>query len=132
MKNLKNAIALIALVAGSVFTSNAQDKMDKKAPKVVSLEQVEGEFTKKNLTLSQGTYVFEIANNNVGHDVGFVLVKKGQDISKPENHIKTAYVTKAVANGKKEKSNPTVLEKGEYVYFCPLNPTATDNTITVN
>ncbi|AIM60129.1 hypothetical protein IX49_06190 [Cellulophaga lytica] len=127
MKNLKNAIALVALLVGVVFTSNAQDKMSK----VISLEQTKGEFTQKNLTVAPGTYVFEIANNNVGHDVGFVLVKKGQDVSKPENHIKTAYVTKSVANGKTEKSNATVLEKGEYVYFCPLNPTATDNTITV-
>ncbi|WP_435182407.1 plastocyanin/azurin family copper-binding protein [Cellulophaga omnivescoria] len=127
MKNLKNAIALVALLVGVVFTSNAQDKMSK----VISLEQTKGEFTQKNLTVAPGTYIFEIANKNVGHDVGFVLVKKGQDVSKPENHIKTAYVTKAVANGKKEKSNATVLEKGEYVYFCPLNPTATDNTITV-
>lgn len=127
MKNLKNAIALVALLVGIVFTSNAQDKMSK----VISLEQTKGEFTQKNLTVAPGTYVFEIANNNVGHDVGFVLVKKGQDVSKPENHIKTAYVTKSVANGKTEKSNATVLEKGEYVYFCPLNPTATDNTITV-
>ncbi|MDO6491299.1 MULTISPECIES: plastocyanin/azurin family copper-binding protein [unclassified Cellulophaga] len=127
MKNFKNAIALVALLVGIVFTSNAQDKMSK----IISLEQTKGEFTQKNLTVAPGTYVFEIANNNVGHDVGFVLVKKGQDVSKPENHIKTAYVTKAVANGKTEKSNATVLEKGEYVYFCPLNPTATDNTITV-
>ncbi|MCK0158585.1 plastocyanin/azurin family copper-binding protein [Cellulophaga sp. F20128] len=133
MKNLKNKIAIVvALVLGTVFTSNAQAKIDQSTSKVVSLAQVKGEFIQKKLTLKQGTYVFEITNKNVGHDVGFVLVKKGEDISKPENHIKTAYVTKAVATGTSEKSKATVLEKGDYVYFCPLNPTATNNTISVN
>ena len=45
--------------------------------------------------------------------------------------LKTAYVTEVVADGKTQKSKATTLEKGEYVYFCPMNPTATDNTITV-
>ena len=80
---------------------------------------------------SEGTYVFEISNNNVGHNVGFVLVEKGKDISNAENHIKTAYLTAQVENNQKQNSNPTMLKKGEYVYFCPLNPTATDNTLTV-
>ena len=98
---------------------------------MITLEQTKGEFTQKQLTVSAGTYVFEIDNNNVGTDVGFVLVQKGKDVSKPENHIKTAYVTKVVANNTTGHSNPTTLEKGEYVYFCPLNKTATDNTLVV-
>ena len=51
------------------------------------------------------------------------LVKKGKDASKPENHIQTAYVTAAVKNNTVGHSKETKLEKGEYVYFCPLNPT---------
>ncbi|WP_282053807.1 plastocyanin/azurin family copper-binding protein [Maribacter luteus] len=128
---MKKIIAVIVLVVGMVFSANAQDKMQKNALNTISLEQTPGEFTQKQITVSEGTYVFEIANNNVGHNVGFVLVEKGKDISKPENHIKTAYVTQAVATGKVQTSKPTKLEKGEYVYFCPLNPTATDNTLTV-
>jgi len=116
------SILVIALVFSS--NTNAQDNMmkDSKAT-VVSLEQTKGEFTQKEVTLEPGSYIFEIANNNVGHQVGFVLVPKGKDASKPENHIKTAYVTKAVDNNSTETSNITTLEKGEYVYFCPLNPT---------
>ncbi|MEO1010907.1 MAG: plastocyanin/azurin family copper-binding protein [Bacteroidota bacterium] len=133
---MKKVIAVTLLVFGLTFTLNAQDKMMKtdkmgKDVKTISLEQTAGEFTQKQLTVNPGTYVFEISNNAVGHDVGFVLVQKGKDISKPENHIKTAYVTQKVKTGEKQASNPTVLEKGEYVYFCPLNPTATDNTIIV-
>jgi len=44
-------------------------------------------------------------------------------LKKPENHIKEAYVTKAVATGKTESSKEVKLKKGNYVYFCPLNPT---------
>ncbi|MBU2995758.1 cupredoxin domain-containing protein [Cellulophaga baltica] len=127
---MKNLVVVLALVVGSLFSVSAQDKM-MKAEKVISLEQTKGEFTQKEITVDEGTYTFEVSNNAVGHDVGFVLVKKGDDISKPENHIQTAYVTKAVATGAKQTSKPTKLTKGEYVYFCPLNPTSTDNILTV-
>ena len=129
---MKKFIAVLALVFGVSFSMSAQDKMMKETVSTISLEQTPGEFTQKQITVSEGTYVFEVANNAVGHDVGFVLVQKGKDISKPENHIQTAYVTEVVATGKKQTSKPTKLAKGEYVYFCPMNPTATDNTLIVN
>ena len=128
---MRKIVTIVALVFGVTFSANAQDKMNKETIKTISLEQTTGEFTQKQITVSQGTYVFEIANNAVGHDVGFVLVKKGDDLSKPENHIQTAYVTEVVGTGKTQKSKPTTLVKGEYVYFCPMNPTATDNTLIV-
>ena len=140
---MKKVFAVVTLVAGTLFSVNAQDNMLKEEKKMkddaisggevkmISLEQTPGEFTQKELTVSAGTYIFEISNNDVGHDVGFVLVKKGDDISKPENHIQTAYVTEVVKTGKTQKSRPTVLEAGEYVYFCPMNPTATDNRLIV-
>ncbi len=138
---MKKVIASLVFVFGAVFMMSAQDKMmdkskmDKsmmdKSAKTISLEQVPGEFTQKTLTVSPGTYIFEIANNGVDHNVGFVLVKKGEDVSKAENHIQTAYVTAPVGTNKKQTSKPTVLTEGEYVYFCPLNPTSTDNTLIV-
>lgn len=128
---MKKLIAVVVLAFGTVFSVSAQDKMMKEASKTISLEQTTGEFTQKQITVSEGTYVFEISNNAVGHDVGFVLVQKGKDISKPENHIQTAYVTEVVGTGKKQTSKPTKLAKGEYVYFCPMNPTATDNILIV-
>jgi plastocyanin len=134
---MKKLIAIVVIALGTVFSTNAQDKMMKKDKmmgetfKVIALEQISGEFIQKGLTVSEGTYVFEISNNAVGHNIGFVLAKKGSDLSNPENHIQTAYVTEQVANGQKQSSKPTTLTKGQYVYFCPLNPTATDNTLTV-
>jgi len=109
------------------MTAQAQNSMMKKetmmktAIKTVSLEQTKGEFTQKSITLSAGTYVFEIANTNVGHDVGFVLAPKGK--TDAANHIKNAYVTEVVKNNKTGHSKEVTLAKGEYVYFCPLNPT---------
>lgn len=128
---MKNLILILAVVLGFNTAIQAQDKMMDKKVKTITLEQTPGEFTKKELTVKEGTYVFEIVNNGIDHNVGFVLVQKGKDISKPENHIQTAYVTAPVGTNSKEMSKPTSLEKGEYVYFCPLNPTATDNILVV-
>jgi len=128
---MKKVIVVLAIALTTVFSVNAQDKMMDKAVKTIQLEQVPGEFIQKTLTVSEGTYVFEIANKGVDHNVGFVLVEKGKDVSKPENHIQTAYVTAPVGTNSSQTSNPTTLTKGEYVYFCPLNPTATDNTLVV-
>ncbi len=129
---MKRILSIFVIIIAFSLNGNAQDKMMKKemGPKTVTLEQTKGEFTQQNLTLTEGNYIFEISNNNVGHDVGFVLVKKGDDASKPENHIKTAYVTNVVKNNTKGQTNITTLEKGEYVYFCPLNPTP-QYTLTV-
>lgn len=87
----------------------------------VNLEQVTGEFTTTSLALKPGKYQFNIANNGVKHEVGFVLAPKGK--SSQADHIKEAYVKAPVANGKASMTNVVTLEKGEYEYFCPLNPT---------
>lgn len=128
---MKKIISILVIVLAFSIQTNAQDQMmkDTKAT-VVSLEQTKGDFTQKEVTLKEGSYIFEISNNNVGHKVGFVLVPKGKDASNPDNHIKTAYVTSAVENNTIETSKVTTLEKGEYVYFCPLNPTP-QYTLTV-
>ena len=123
---MKKVILILVIALTFTFNSNAQDDM----VKTISLEQITGEFVQKGLTVSEGSYVFAISNNHVGTDVGFVLVPKGKDASKPENHIKTAYVTSTVKDGKVENSKTTTLTKGEYVYFCPLNKTP-QYTLTV-
>ena len=88
----------------------------------IKLEQKPGVFVDESLTLAPGDYQFEIANEGVSHEVGFVLVPKGKyDAS---NHIKAAYVKAPVANGKSSMTNVVSLAAGEYEYFCPLNPTA--------
>ena len=103
------------------MTTQAQNKMMKKNVKTVSLQQTKGEFTQKSITLSEGTYVFEISNTGVGHDVGFVLAPKGK--TDAANHIKNAYVTEVVKNDTKGHSKEVTLTKGTYKYFCPFNKT---------
>ncbi len=117
-KTFKTVISILIVVLVFSFQGNAQEMV-----KTIDLEQTPGAFIQKDLTVSEGTYIFKIKNNNVGKDVGFVLVKKGDDASKPENHIQTAYVTELVKDGKTETSKQTTLKQGEYVYFCPLNNT---------
>ena len=112
---MKKITTLLAIVLAFVINTHAQDV------KTVALEQTKGEFTQKQITLSEGTYVFEISNNNVGTDVGFVLQPQGK--SGQEHHIKNAYVTALVKNNTKQTSKTVTLKKGKYTYFCPLNKT---------
>lgn len=125
---MKKVISILVIALAFSINSNAQDAMT--SVKTISLEQTKGEFVQKALTVTEGTYVFEVSNNHAAKEVGLVLVQKGKDASNPENHIKTAYVTTVVKDGETQKTNATTLAKGEYVYFCPLNPTP-QYTLTV-
>jgi len=87
----------------------------------VNLEQKKGMFTQESVMLAAGDYQFNISNNDVGHDVGFVLVPKG--MYDADKHIKEAYVTSPVPTGMTKSSNVVSLSPGEYEYFCPMNPT---------
>ncbi|MFK7933036.1 MAG: hypothetical protein AB8G22_05960 [Saprospiraceae bacterium] len=91
------------------------------AVKTIQLEQTVGQFTTKKLELAAGDYQFEIANNGVDHEVGFVLAPKGK--TDPANHIKEAYVSAPVKDGTTSLTKVVSLTAGDYVYFCPLNPT---------
>ena len=120
MKNLLVGLFLVAFT----FTATAQDKMMKKeAVKIVSLEQTKGEFTQKALTISEGTYIFQVSNNNAAPEVGLVLIQDGKDGSNAKNHIANAYVSQMVKHGKTESSKEVKLTKGTYKYFCPFNKT---------
>ena len=110
-------ILLSVATVGLTGTSFAQDAT------TVQLEQTEGEFDQTELELEAGDYIFEVKNNGVDREVGFVLVPKGADASKPENHIQEAYLAETIADGETAQSKVVSLEKGEYEYFCPLNPT---------
>ena len=121
---MKKGIISIVVIAISLFlnTSFAQEV------KTIHLDQTKGEFTIQSLTLAEGTYIFDIENKNVDHEVGFVLAPKG--MTDAAHHIKEAYVKETVKKGKVSSSNEVTLTKGEYVYFCPLNPTE-EYTLTV-
>ena len=71
--------------------------------------------------VGEGKYQFDIANNGIDREVGFVLVPKGKYDA--ADHIKTAYVKEPVADGNSSQTGIVNLEAGEYEYFCPLNNT---------
>lgn len=103
---------LVLLFSISVITAQIEQ---------VDLTQVPGVFTTKALELEAGSYQFNIINDGVDHEVGFVLVPKGK--YEATDHIKAAYVTAPAAPGKNSLTNKVDLAAGEYEYFCPLNPT---------
>ncbi len=112
MKNITIQLAaLFILFTGVVSAQTTQ----------INLEQTKGVFTQQSLELTPGEYQFNVANNNVGHEVGFVLVPKGK--YDQSMHIKEAYVKAPVADGKTSMTGVVDLEPGMYEYFCPLNPT---------
>ncbi|MEM7110491.1 MAG: cupredoxin domain-containing protein [Bacteroidota bacterium] len=115
MKNLIASIILGLLMISSIV-SFAQET------EIVKLNQTPGKFETTELTLKAGQpYVFEVTNKGVDHKVGFVVAPEGK--TDQTNHIQSAYLTKTVKNGESAKSKVVTLEKGEYVYFCPMNPT---------
>ncbi len=113
---MKKLIFSLTLITGIVFATQAQKA------KVIKLEQVPGAFKTTELTLKEGKpYVFEVSNNGVDHAVGFAVAPSGK--TDHGNHIKAAYVSKIIQDGETSQSKEVVLEAGEYVFFCPLNPT---------
>ena len=128
MKNLLVGLFIVAVT----LTATAQDKMmTNEAIKTVSLEQIKGEFIQKSITLKEGTYIFEVSNNNAAPEVGLVLIEDGKDGNDAKNHIKEAYVSQMVKHGKTESSKEVTLKKGTYKYFCPFNQTP-EYTLIVN
>ncbi len=61
---MKKLITVFTLILAITFSAQAQEV------KTISLEQTKGEFTQKEVTLSEGSYVFNISNNQAGTDVG--------------------------------------------------------------
>lgn len=84
---------------------------------VINLNQKVGIYHQGNLKLKPGKYIFSIKNENVDHEVGFVLSKKGFLM---KNNIA---MLRGLYEGQTKQSEVVDLNPGEYQYFCPLNPT---------
>ena len=91
---------------------------------IIELIQTEGQFETQELNLKPGKYQFRVVNKNVDKDLGFVIQKetdKNGDVM--ESAIPNSFTTAYVEKGKTEYTGIVELEKGSYVYSCPLNPT---------
>jgi hypothetical protein len=114
---LKNLVIIAFLFAFVAFSNVAQAQK----VKTIKLEQTPGTFTQKELKLKPSKYIFKVSNKGVDYPVGFVVAPA--DKTDQANHIKEAYTSKTIKDGEVASSKEVTLEKGEYVYFCPLNPT---------
>jgi len=72
----------------------------------------------KTLELKPGKYVFRVTNKDVPYELGFWL--RGDGVL---NRVSLPSVSGGGLTTGKTQDYEIVLEKGEYVYSCPLNPT---------
>ncbi len=91
---------------------------------VIDLTQKVGIFNEGNLKLKPGKNIFSVKNEDVDHEVGFALSKKGFLMKKNMTGFGELH------EGQTKESEAVDLKPGEYQYFCPLNPTP-QYTITV-
>lgn len=110
----------------SLFTSNTVTAQTaEKNVTIIELIQTPGVFTTQELNLKPGKYQFRIVNQNVDHELGFVIQKAedaGKDVMK--NNVANSFASKTVKAG--EAAYTGVVDftaAGDYVYICPLNPT---------
>ncbi len=126
MLNFKKivSISLFAFVLGLFFTQNANAQTTDKNVTIIELIQTPGVFTTQELKLKPGKYQFRIVNQNVDHELGFVIQKAadtGKDVSK--HHVPNSFASKTVKAGEAAYTGIVDLTKGNYTYVCPLNPT---------
>lgn len=115
MKKLLVIVA-VAMASTTLNTVKAQEL------KTIKLEQTPGEFTVKGLTITEGTYIFEVRNNGVDHPVGFGLAT----VTQPDVEHALAVITnggRGLNDGESDTTEPITLKPGKYVYWCPANPT---------
>jgi hypothetical protein len=121
MKNSKLVrIASLFLIAFTFSLSGmAQSQVTS-----VRLTQVTGKFTTEILKLKPGQYQFEVTNQGVDKELGFVIQKeddKDKDVMKTA--VENSFTKSLIKKGETQSTGVVTLEKGRYVYSCPLNPT---------
>ena len=80
----------------------------------------------KTIQLTPGKYIFRVTNRDVPYELGFWLRGDGA-----LSRLKLPSVSGGGLTTGKTQDYEIVLEKGEYVYSCPLNPTP-DYKLVVN
>lgn len=118
-------VNFLTIVSAFVFTLVISfSSLAQSAATTVNLAQVPGKFTTESLTLKPGKYQFNVTNQNVAKEVGFVIQKEAD---KDKDFMKTAvensFTTALIKKGETQSTGVVTLEKGRYVYSCPLNPT---------
>lgn len=126
MSNFKKitSLSLLLFMTGLFFTQNAAAQSTDKNVTIIELIQTPGQFTTQELDLKPGKYQFRIVNQNVDHELGFVI-QKAEDAKADvmKTALPNSFASKTVKAGEAAYTGVVDLQKGEYVYSCPLNPT---------
>ncbi|MBK8424812.1 MAG: hypothetical protein IPL27_02005 [Lewinellaceae bacterium] len=115
---------VFALFLSLLSASTASAQTTEKGVTIIELIQTPGIFTTQELNLRPGKYQFRIVNQNVDHELGFVIQKSadtGKDVSK--FHVADSFASKTVKAGEAAYTGVVDLTEGDYSYVCPLNPT---------
>jgi hypothetical protein len=118
------ALALFAFALNLFTATTVAAQTTEKGVTIIELIQTPGVFTTQELNLRPGKYQFRIVNQNVDHELGFVIQKAadtGKDVMK--HHVANSFATKTVKAGESAYTGVVDLTKGSYTYVCPLNPT---------
>lgn len=121
----KTILAFVFVAAATLFSTNTVSaQTSEKDVTVIEVTQTAGEISTKTLNLKPGKYQFRVVNKNVDKDLGFVIQKaedKKGDVMKTA--IQNSFTTALVKKGEVQYTGVVELKTGEYVYYCPLNPT---------
>lgn len=113
-------------------TATTQDSTavhDVATVEVIKLNETPGAFDKTELKLKAGQeYSFEVKNDGIDKEVAFVLAPTPKEGASMDDIMATAIPDAMLTNyvNKDQTATskvPITLEKGEYIYFCPLNGT---------
>ncbi|MEZ5936328.1 MAG: hypothetical protein R3F54_31390 [Alphaproteobacteria bacterium] len=79
--------------------------------------------TAKVLELKSGKYVFRVTNQNVPYELGFWLREADYKLGNPVHKLTKTSVSGGGLMTGETQDYDVMLEPGEYLYSCPLNPT---------
>jgi hypothetical protein len=75
------------------------------------------------LELAPGTYTFRVTNTDVPYELGFWLREADYQLGNPLHKLTKVSVSGGGLEEGKTNDYKVELERGEYFYSCPLNPT---------
>ena len=84
------------------------------------------------LTLAPGSYIFRVTNLDVPYELGFWLREHDYDWKNPIHKLTKTSVSGGGLTTGATKDYEVELAPGEYLYFCPLNPTPDYKLVVTN
>ena len=119
-----STLSFLVLAISFFSTNNVTAQTTDSDVTIIELHQTPGEIGTQELKLKPGKYQFRVVNDNVDHEVGFVIQNaKDADGDVMETALPNSFASKTINAGEFAYTGVVNLTKGKYVYSCPLNPT---------